>query len=143
MTIYIIFFQHKAIHAFIRAFDAPHITNKIEADSIYKIGNFYVDINKNEYKIVVHARKIIFAHNTVFIPITEDVLDIPFNKFWLIDFDELQTRVNINQVLSGNIQNINYYFHIILIYIFVFFIDNIIFLSYIRCNWCSYQSGIS
>ena len=118
MTIYVIFFQHEASHASVRAFDAPHITNKIKVGSIYKIGNFYVDTNKNEYKIVVHLAKIIFACNTVFIPIIEDVPDIPFNKFWFIDFDELRTRVNINRVLSDNIQNINYYFHIIIIFFF-------------------------
>ena len=97
------FLQHEAIHASVRAFDEPHITNKIKIGSIYKISNFYVDINKNEYQIVPHAGRITFARNTVFVPVVENVPDIPLNKFWFIDFEKLRARVNINKVLTGNI----------------------------------------
>ena len=87
------FLQHEVIHASVRAFDAPHIIDKIEVGSIYKISNFYVDKNKNEYKIVDHGARLIFACNTIFIPIVEDIPDIPPNKFWFIDFDQLRSRV--------------------------------------------------
>ena len=93
MIINFIFLQHEAIHAFVQAFDVPHIAEKIEVGSIYKISNFYVDANKYSYKIVEHAGRIIFAWNTVFIPVIENIPNIAFNKFWFIDFNQLRSRL--------------------------------------------------
>ena len=56
-----------------------------------------------------------FAKNTVFTPITKNLLAIPHNKFNFIEFEQLWSRVNVNEVLSGNIFNSLYSFRTIII----------------------------
>ena len=94
--------QDEAIHASVQAFEARYIADKVEIGSIYKIDNFYVDISRPNFKVVPNPIKITFARNTVFIPVIENIPDIPHNKFNFLEFDRLWPRVDVNEVLTGN-----------------------------------------
>ena len=97
------FLQHEAIHAYVQAFNASYITDRIEIGSIYKSSNFYVETNKDTFRTVDRPTRIIFSCGTVFVPITKDVPNIAFNKFWFIDFDQVQSRIATNEVLTDNL----------------------------------------
>ena len=56
-----------------------------------------------------------FANDTVFTPITENIPATPHNKFNFIEFEQLWSRVNVNEVLSDNIFNSLYSFRMIII----------------------------
>jgi len=99
--IYIYFLQDEAIHGLVRAKDADFITNKIQVGNIYEISNFFVTNNKQRYKIVPHRAMLQFARSTLFKEVEEDIPQIPQYKFNFVEYDQLTSRVDINDLLSG------------------------------------------
>ena len=78
--------QHEAIHATVHPTDAPHVAERVEVGSVYKIENYYVDKNKDNYRIVPHVAKIMLARNTVFTQITENIPAIPYTSLNLNNY---------------------------------------------------------
>ena len=90
------------------------LLKKIKVGSVYKFDDYYVDRNKDTYRVVPYIARIKFAHKTVFTLIIENISDIPQNKFNFIEFGQLWGRVNVNEVLSGNILNPLYSFNTVI-----------------------------
>ena len=59
-------------------------------------------------------------HATLSSPITENIPDIPHNKFNFLEFDQLWPRVNVNEILTDNILCLLCYFYeIIILHIYI------------------------
>ena len=48
-----------------------------------------------------------FARATVFAPVIEHAPPIPFQKFYFVEYDQLQHRIQSTEILTGKI---NYFF---------------------------------
>ena len=59
--------------------------------------------NKPTYKVVPHIAMLQFARATVFAPVTEEAPPIPYHRFYFIEFDQLQHRIQSTDILSGKI----------------------------------------
>ena len=86
-------------------------------------------MSRPNFKVVPNPIKITFARDTVFTPVTENIPDIPHNKFNFLEFDRLWPRVDVNEVLTSNILcPLNDFYKITAFYIFI---NNFIFLFFI------------
>ncbi|PON92278.1 Nucleic acid-binding, OB-fold containing protein, partial [Trema orientale] len=94
--------EHEAIHGTAKARDAEYILQQIVEGQVYRVSNFNVAPNKPKYKIVPHNAMLQFARATSFIPITTLTANIPMHKFYFIDFDQLPSRIDIHDILSGS-----------------------------------------
>ncbi|PON97499.1 Nucleic acid-binding, OB-fold containing protein [Trema orientale] len=92
--------EHEAIHGTIKARDADQISQQITEGEVYRITNFNVAPNKPKYKVVPHAAMLQFARATSFALITTPTTNIPIHKFYFVDFNQLLSRTDINDVLS-------------------------------------------
>ncbi|GMN27604.1 hypothetical protein TIFTF001_041055 [Ficus carica] len=72
----------------------------MQLGTIYEISNFFITNNKQKYKIVPHAAMLQFARSTVFKNVEEDIPEIPQHKFNFVEFDQLTSKIDINDILS-------------------------------------------
>ena len=70
-------------------------------DSIYEINNFFVTNNKQRYKIVPHRAMLQFVRFTIFKEVEKDIPEIPQYKFNFIEYNQLTSRVDINDIILG------------------------------------------
>ena len=94
--------------------------------------------NKPTYKVVPHIAMLQFARATVFAPVTEEAPPIPYHRFYFIEFDQLQHRVQSTEILSGKIKLLSLKKNFIInVFINTF---NIYYLFSNKCYWCRYKS---
>jgi len=65
---------------------------------MYDINNFFVTQNKPAYKVVPHPTMLQFARATVFLPVMEDTLPIPFHRFYFTEFDQLHHKIQTTEL---------------------------------------------
>jgi len=90
--------------------------------------------NKPTYKVVPHIAMLQFARATVFAPVTEEAPPIPYHRFYFIEFDQLQHRVQSTEILSGKIKLLSLKKN------YIINVFNIYYLFSNRCYWCRYKS---
>ena len=93
--------QHEAIHGTIKARDIDYMSQHITEGEVYQITNFNVIPNKPRYKIIPHTTMLQFARAISFAPITTLITDIPMHRFYFVDFDQLPSRTDVHDILSG------------------------------------------
>ena len=69
--------------------------------NVYKINNFFITNNKQRYKIVSHIAMLQFVRSIIFKNVEEDIPEIPQHKFNFVEFDQLTSKVDINDLLLG------------------------------------------
>ena len=92
--------QHEGIHGTIRGRDADYISQKIAEGEVYQITNYNIAPNKPKYKIGPHTAMLQFARATSFALITTPTIIIPMHKFYFVDFNQLPSRTDVNDILS-------------------------------------------
>ena len=68
--------------------------------NIYEISNFFITNNKQKYKIIQHRAILLFTRSTIFKEVEEDILEIPQYKINFVEYIQLTSRVDINDILS-------------------------------------------
>ena len=102
---YYYFLQHETIKATIKARDIDIVSSNIQVGNVYEIRRFFIDQSRPRYKVVPHVAALQFTRATTFTAITEETPSIPLYKFNFLDFDQLSSRIEDNNLLTFNITN--------------------------------------
>lgn len=100
---FIVFQQHETIHATVKARDVEIVKPKIEIGKVYEIRQFFVDNNKQKYRVVPHTAMLQLTRATIFTAVAENTSSIPLNKFNFSEYDQLPSKINNTTVLTGEI----------------------------------------
>ncbi|XP_015057538.1 uncharacterized protein LOC107003768 [Solanum pennellii] len=91
------------MHGIIRKNQVNRLKDKLNEGSVFIIKNFIVVESIGGYRPVQNSLKIIFFASTAIKNLSEDIVEIPINGFEFINPDVIDSRVNKNIVLSGEV----------------------------------------
>lgn len=112
--------------------DYDLIGAKIKTGCVYEITHFHSARSKTSHKVVPHAAHLFFNTRTVFTELSSVYPQIPRHRFYFLDFGQLCTRIDKNEILTGNtlhiLQKYAFVYNIYLSTIFMHFNELIILL---------------
>ncbi|XP_040363010.1 uncharacterized protein LOC112165683 isoform X2 [Rosa chinensis] len=89
-----------AIHAIINESDYPLVHKKIQQGKVYDIHKFFTRKNQENFKILDHQSQVRFNAMTIFEAVEGNCPEIPEQRFYLVEFDQLKARMNDNTILT-------------------------------------------
>jgi hypothetical protein len=93
--------QNDAIHGIVSEIDYHIVHGKLKQGEVYSISNFFVRTSQRDYKVVDSSIQLHFNARTTFVPLQNSLPKIPEDRFHLLDYNQLQNRINDHTLLTG------------------------------------------